>query len=1201
MPRGAAPGQRQVPRCTGRGPAYSNGVTKPRRPTTRPSGTSPRGGTALPGAVAALPGLAEALRRGAGRITLGGAVVPARPFIVAAVHALAGSPVLVVTATNREAERLREEIAFWLPRRDAVLLLPDREVLPFEPLSPEPGLASERMATLSSLAAGGGRPVVVAPLEAALGYLLPKGKLLLARRDLARGASLDADAFRRHLLRWGYRPVERVAEPGELAQRGGIVDLFPPGQPAPVRLELFGDEIDSIHRFDPETQRNGEPLNAVAVLPAREVLLDGGVLGALRRHLAAPEGGPEGGETWLFQEAAALPGLEHYAAALLHSRQTVLDYLPAPPVVVLDEWPDLEARAERLAEEAAQGVGRASLPALADPERAFLPFERWRRLLEDLPVVQLDLFGLAPEAGRRVALETATGRAFLLAGGAERPREGHMAAAVRALAAAQADRCTLLVARGPESAARVGELCREHGIGTASLDPAEVPGLAAAPVPGAPRVTWGPVADGFSWPAAGIAVVTEDDLFGTRVRARTPETGPRGGLVPDFALLRPGDLLVHADYGIGRFGGLVRMPAGGGEEEFLLLLYQDEARLYVPVAGLARVQRYIAAEGTRPQVDRLGGKSWATTKRRAKRAILTMARELLELAARRQTAPGHAFAPDTPWQEEFEMAFAWEPTRDQLRAASEVKADMERPHPMDRLVCGDVGYGKTEVAMRAAFKAVMDGKQVAVLAPTTVLAQQHLATFRERFAAWPARIEMLSRLVPAREQRRIVAAAAAGEVDVLVGTHRLLGADVSFTDLGLLVVDEEQRFGVRHKEALKRMRASVDVLTLTATPIPRTLHLALSGLRELSLVATPPESRLAIQTTIARFSPGLIEEAVRRELARGGQVFVIHNRVRSIFAFGSWLARLVPEARIGIAHGQMEERRLAAVMQAFRAGEHDVLLSTSIVESGLDIPNANTMIVDRADCFGLAELYQLRGRIGRSRHRAYALLLLPADTALSDTARRRIEVLREHAHLGAGFQIALYDLEIRGAGNIVGYEQSGHIAALGFELYARMLAETIRELQGEPAPERPATRVSLSLPTVLPEEYVTAAADRLTFYKRIAASADRAALEETAAELRERFGPLPPEARHLLWAAELRLAGEALGLERLDWRPEGLEILPGAGSRVDGGRVAALVSGARARARLTSRGSLQWRWKAGAEADRLEEARTLLAGIAPPA
>jgi transcription-repair coupling factor (superfamily II helicase) len=1141
--------------------------------------------------------LAATLGKGPLHATLRGAVVPARPFFAATLYRLVDAPLLVVVAGNAEAERFRDEAAFFLPRGAPVLLFPEREVLPFEPVSPDPAIAAARIATLAALI-GGGRPLVVATLEAVLQYLIPKGKFALARLEIVRGGTLAWDRFRRHLMQWGYRPAERVVEPGEFSQRGGIVDFFPPALDTPVRVELFDDEVDSIHRFDPETQRNGDRLERVTVLPAREIFLDTGVLGGLKSHLAALAGeAPETGDQGLFQQAVSLPGFEHYGALVLHSHQTLLDYFPAPPLVLLDEWPDIEGRAKKLAGELEQGASRASLPALALPERAFLDFEAWRALLRDLPVLHFDLFDLSPRTDRQITVETATGRGFLHAGGAEQAREGPLPAVVRRLGAQQSRTGVLVVARDAGDADRLAGLCREHGLGTARIAPEAVPAFLDDPRPGAPRITWGDIPEGFAWAGGGLAVVTEDDIFGARVRARAVEADVRGSLIPDFTLLRPGDLLVHRDYGIGSFGGLVRLPAGDAEAEFLLVTYQDEAKLYVPVDNLDRVQRYVAAEGTHPQVDRLGGTGWVTTKKRAKKAMLTMARELLRLAAIRQTAPGHAFSADTPWQAEFEMAFEYSPTKDQLRAAEETKADMERPHPMDRVVCGDVGYGKTEVAMRAAFKAVMDGKQVAVLAPTTVLAQQHATTFRVRFSPWPTRVETLSRFVSAKDQKRILAELAVGAVDIVIGTHRLLGKDVVFRDLGLLIVDEEQRFGVKAKEGLKELRATVDVLTLTATPIPRTLHLALAGLRELSLISTPPENRLAIQTQIARFTPGLIEEAVRREVARGGQVFFIHNRVRSIARIGAWLQRLLPEVRIGIAHGQMEERELAAAMARFRRGEYDVLLSTSIVESGLDIPNANTMIVDRADIFGLAELYQLRGRIGRSRHRAYAYLLIPGEQALSPTARRRIEVLREYSHLGAGFQIALYDLEIRGAGNIVGYQQSGHIAALGFELYAELLHNTIRELQGEVVPEERPTQVTLPFATHLPEEYVPEMTQRLSFYKRVAAARDAAGLEETVQELRERYGPLPNPARRLVWAAELRLVGLAAGLERIDWRTDSLELTFRAGGAFDPGRVATLLTEGGGRVRMSGERRLARRWEATADEPRFEEAREVVQGL----
>ncbi|MFC1657602.1 transcription-repair coupling factor, partial [Candidatus Moduliflexota bacterium] len=655
-------------------------------------------------------------------------------------------------------------------------------------------------------------------------------------------------------------------------------------------------------------------------------------------------------------------------------------------------------------------------------------------------------------------------------------------------------------------------------------------------------------------------VIAEEDIFGAKIRRPAPAR--KKAFMPDFHLLKAGDFLVHVDHGIGAYGGLTKMPAGDDEADFLVIVYQGGDKVYVPVHAMDAVQRYVSWEGNQPRLDKLGGRMWTATKRKVKKALVTLARDLLQLYAVRQSTEGHPFSPDTPWQTEFEMGFEYTETEDQLQAIVEVKGDMEQPNPMDRLVCGDVGYGKTEVAMRAAFKAVQDSKQVALLAPTTILVQQHLMTFRKRFGPFPVRVEMLSRFVKRGDQKEIAAALATGGVDILIGTHRLLGKDVSFHDLGLVIIDEEQRFGVRHKEALKEMRRTVDVLSLTATPIPRTLYLSVSGIRELSQIATPPENRLAVKNTVSPFDAELIREAVLREIRRGGQIFFIHNRVRTIGGIASYLQRLLPEVRIAVAHGQMNERALEKIVSAFRDGEYDLLLSTTIVESGLDIPNANTMFVNRADAFGLSDLYQLRGRIGRSRHRAYAYFLIPREGSLSGAARKRIEVIRDFAHLGAGFQIALYDLEIRGAGSVLGYRQSGHIANLGFDLYTKLLRETIRELQGEPAAEEHPVKISLSLPTFIPDNYMESINKRLSFYKRIADASSGEDLEAVAGEMRERFGALPGPVHSLLQAARLKIAAEQAGLASLTWSGGGLEIAFHNRSAVSGEKIVAALQAA---------------------------------------
>ena len=1139
-----------------------------------------------------LDGAAALLGRERNRLALHGAVPAARPYLVAALARRLETPILVVTASSGEAEIFREELRFFLDEGTDVLPFPAWEVLPFEPLSPSPEISALRTATLAVLLEAR-NPVVVAPLEAVLQFLIPKGKFALAALELRRGETLNWARLFRHFAETGYRRSESVEVVGEYSRRGGILDLYPPSLPSPVRVELFGDEIESLRLFDPETQRNGGERERVEVLPAREILLDGNTLGKLKGHLPPPE---KGEERDLLEEAANVPGLEHYQAILSRSRQTIVDYLSSEPLLVLCEYSDLESRAEKFRREVVQEAERATFGDLFDPARAYLDFAAWTSAHSELPTLYLDSFGLSPPGTEALQIETSGGRSFVLSGRAGGAKETPLEVTVRQVNSRQEQDCVLLVARSEESAGRMEEICREYGTGTRQLLPGDVPAFLDDPRPGAPHITFGPLGEGFHLPGEGILVITEEDIFGAKVRRPVPRPSKRA-FMPDFHLLKEGDCLVHVEHGIGTYSGLARMEVGGEETDFLIVSYQGGDKVYVPVHAMDAVQRYVSWEGHQPRIDRLGGKMWAATKRKAKKALVTLARDLLRLYAVRQSTPGHAFAADTPWQKEFEMAFEYTETEDQLRAAAEIKADMEQPHPMDRLVCGDVGYGKTEVAMRAAFKAVMDDRQVAILAPTTLLVQQHLATFRGRFAPYPVRIEMLSRFVKASEQKKTVENLSSGEVDVLIGTHRLLGKDVRFRKLGLVIVDEEQRFGVRHKEALKEFRETVDVLSLTATPIPRTLYLSMSGIRELSQIATPPENRLAVRNTVSRFDADLIREAVLREIRRGGQVFFIHNRVQSIGGIGNYLMRLIPEIRIGIAHGQMSERTLEKVMTDFRGGEYDLLLCTTIVESGLDIPNANTMIINRADIFGLAELYQLRGRIGRSRHRAYAYFLVPSEGGLSPAARKRIEVIRDFAHLGAGFQIALYDLEIRGAGSVLGYRQSGNIANLGFDLYTKLLRETIRELQGEPAVEERPAKISLSLPTFIPESFVESINQRLTFYKKIADASSDADLEEIAGELRERFGPPPEPVLHLLRGARLKITAENLGVKSLDWREDGLRLSFYPQAPVAPEKIVAALKEAPPGSRLTDQDRLLLCWGSDGPRERFGEALSLLQSL----
>jgi transcription-repair coupling factor (superfamily II helicase) len=716
---------------------------------------------------------------------------------------------------------------------------------------------------------------------------------------------------------------------------------------------------------------------------------------------------------------------------------------------------------------------------------------------------------------------------------------------------------------------RLAEVLNEYGRPPRVLGPdgagplpGGTPSAARAPAGAAPSILVAPgrLSQGFVLGGIGLQVLTEREVFGEHAE-REVRRRKVAAFSPDFRDLKVGDLVVHVEHGIGRYAGIARMGEGEGERDFMLLTYEGGDRLYVPIDRLDLVQRYSGiAGGARPRLDRLGGPGWERTRRKVRKAMEEMARDLLDLYAARKASRGHAFSPDTPWQKEFEEAFPYEETPDQTRAIAEVKADMESDVAMDRLICGDVGFGKTEVAMRAAFKAVMDGRQVAVLCPTTVLAFQHLNTFRERFSSWPARIEMISRFKTPREQRAILKAAAEGAIDVLIGTHRILSGDVRFRELGLLIVDEEQRFGVRHKEAIKAIKKNVDVLTLTATPIPRTLQMSLAGIRDMSVIETPPENRLAIQTAIVPFREGVIAASIRNELKRAGQVYFVHNRVESIGSMGNLIRKLVPEARVGIAHGQMSEGALERTMLSFLEGEFDVLLTTTIIENGLDIPRVNTLVVNRADRFGLAQLYQLRGRVGRSDRRAYAYLLVPARKALPPIARRRLKALQEFTALGSGFRIAAMDLEIRGAGNLLGAEQSGHIAAVGFEMYCQLLERAVREMKGEAPPPEFKAQINLGVDIKIPEEYIPDFSERLVLYKRISSAADDEELGRIRAQVRDLYGEVPRQADTLLALAALRLSAERFRVRSIDYGGGRVQVRFGEDAPVSPERLADLAS-----------------------------------------
>ncbi len=1127
----------------------------------------------------------------------------AKTYLAAAL-ALAGRERVCWIARDAEiGDRVADELVAWLGDPGAVVVLEPRTALAYERSELVRDESAARVAALAAWRAGRAR-VLVASVQALLQPTLGLDDLPARPRSVRRGDRQVQGALLADLLRLGYEPVLEVAGRGEFARRGGLVDIFAAGANLPVRIEFFGDEIDSLRRFDPTDQRSVGPAEAVDLLPASEFLLPvdgpsgirarlGDLAARLPERLAADLARFEGADAGWPPASGATRALEAGDAAEVWAAilcpASGLDHLAPETLLVIDEPGDVGSAAEFLWEQAAERrrdlVAAGDLPA--EWPSAYVAPRDWAARLargrtleltwESGPLVAIGGAAAAedPFGWREPVLPP--GRSASLARAIERWRTGGpatipMADEEEGAAGRPADPAGFVQSRlapaatlspvprmviTSDQAPRLSELLGEAGIPAGvtlhPLDP---------PPPGAVTLVGRSLNAGFAGGPDGLVLVTDRELFGT-VRVRRPKALRR--VVPRDILerLTPGDLVVHVDHGIGRYARMLRRGSDGEERDYLEIAFAGTDVIFVPVEQITRISRYAGAE--RPGLSRLGGGEWARTKARVRRAVTDLAEELLELYAARAAAEGHAFSPDTPWQQELEASFPYEETPDQGRAIDEVKADMEAGRPMDRVVVGDVGYGKTEIALRAAFKAIQDGRQVAVLVPTTVLADQHLRTFTQRFAAFPTTVRLLSRSVAPREQQATLAGLAAGSVDLVVGTHRLLSKDVRFRDLGLLVVDEEQRFGVAAKERLKQLRREVDVLTLSATPIPRTLNLALVGVRDLSVIETPPEDRLPIQTRVAEASAGLVKDAILRELDRGGQVFYVHNRVETIEAQADQLRRLLPGARIVVGHGQMDEGRMEGVMRTFAGGEADVLVCTTIIESGLDIPNANTIVIDRADTLGLAQLYQLRGRVGRSSRRAYAYLLYRRRDHLSDEARKRLQAIFNASELGAGFQIALSDLEIRGAGNILGGEQSGHMAAVGFDLYTTLLADAVEERkarwEGRPAALAPAgATVDLPVDAHLPDAYVPDEAAKLELYRRLARARTPGDLAAFRQDVADRFGPLPAAVVRLVEVAELRLAAEAAGITSLA-REEG-QLVVRFGSGLSRGEAMRLVAGA---------------------------------------
>ncbi len=1135
--------------------------------------------------LAGLPGYAELLAelRAAGDAAAArqpiGLVEAARPFVVAGLHrdtstglsTSQGRPFLVIAPGTDRAREYYDQLRAWTPDPECVLLFPAPTHLPYQRVPWDPQILGRRLRVLSRLYLVDDKqrperversmaPIVVASARALMHRTLPPWDFEAEVRVLKPGDWVPMSDLLQAMYRLGYRPAAVVDQPGEFSHRGGIVDVFSPADDRPLRIEFFGDEIESLRRFDLDTQRSEEIVRRAVVTPAHEAL---------------PLRGP-----WLARELEALNlstlhplaqgdfqrYLEHLAEGntfptiglfqpLLHPEAaTLLDYFSSEGCIIVDDWDQLDAVADQLAGQAE--TQRKEQEEAHEIPRGFeaSPYASWadlrRRLLERRPL----MLGHASTERSRSSDRLSDGESphpavvQFAACFKPSPRYGGQLKEVVAETVERAGQGhgVLAVTR---QAPRLAELYEDWGI---YITPQQV--VTAPPKPGSIVLVPGPLSEGWTLEppvteaAPKITVLSDGELFGWRMPRRRREPRRRRDTSEAFfADVAVGDYVVHIEHGIAIYRGLARLDLGESEREYLVLEYDKGDKLYVPTYQVDRVARYVGVGDQPPRITRLGTADWERVKQKARKAVEDIARELLGLYAEREVAKGHAFGPDTSWQAALEAAFPHVETEDQIQAIEDIKRDMESDRPMDRLLVGDVGFGKTEVAIRAAFKAVMDGKQVAVLVPTTVLAQQHHNTFRERLKPFPIVVEMLSRFRSASKQEKILKRLQGGEIDVIIGTHRLIQKDVTFKDLGLLIIDEEHRFGVKAKERLKQMRTTVDVLSMTATPIPRTLHMSLTGVRDMSAIDTPPDERLPITTQVAERDDELIRRAVLRELSRGGQTFFVHNRVATIEYTAERLRRLVPEAIFAVAHGQMPEDRLAETMLAFAAGDIDVLVCTSIIESGLDIQNANTLIVDNADMFGLAQLYQLRGRVGRGALRAYAYFLYNKHRELAEDARKRLQTLMEATDLGAGFRIAMRDLEIRGAGDLLGSRQHGHISAVGFDLYTRLLAQAIKELKAdaasddggaEPERERVIDAEGALLPTIdlpidayLPETYVAEGQIRLRLYRRMSDVSSMADVMAMERELKDRFGDLPAEAENLIFLLRLKVLAARAGVQ----------------------------------------------------------------------
>ena len=1174
--------------------------------------------------------LVAAVQSGRPRVHLRGAKGALAAMVLSELRRRTGRALVIIGPEGRKLHAISEDLRLFAPAGErAPKLIPAVDISPYSGLSPNRMRIAERLTACFEIIIGESAPYTFLSVRSALRRCPPAEVIEALSEVIAVGSEIDLSRFRRLLVDCGYSPVQLVEDPGTFAIRGGLLDVFSPSLPYPVRVELFGDEVETLRTFDPVSQKTIEHLEGFYVSPVREEVFTDNSLATARRRIRELADRQDLPSKALRKVLADLGhgmhflGIEALLPAFYDRLDTVVSLFPDSSLLVVME-PDLclqeaEAHFDLLTEQYQRSHEHGEL--VFEPGELFMranELERWFESRQHLYANSL----LGEESGPIASAGTRDGslRASSVPGSERLPIEfgaldnqdllrarnerGSGEGAIKALvgmlpAWREVYGEIVLACRTSGNAERLTSLLKAHGQKTVLDDDGHVR-LDSPHGPPATvlRVVQRPLSAGLRLPAMGLALVSEEELFGPRARRSSARTKEKAaGAIASFKELKPGDHLVHVQHGIGRYDGLVKFELGGLTTDFLCLVYAGEDKLYVPVHRLDSVQKH-SDEGA-GRVDKLGSTQWEKTKSKVKADIKKLAIDLLALYARRQSRPGFAFGSrDDQYFQEFEASFPFEETVDQAAAIEEVLEDMMKPRPMDRLICGDVGFGKTEVAIRAAFKAVIDGKQAAILVPTTILAEQHLNSFRTRFSGYPVVIEALSRFRSPKESQTIIDKLALGQIDIVIGTHRLLSKDLEFRDLGVLIVDEEHRFGVGHKEKIKQMSATVDVLTMTATPIPRTLQMSLVGIRDLSVISTPPQDRLAVRTYVAKFGQGLIREAIVNELTRGGQVYFLHNRVETIEQMSSTIRELVPEATIGVAHGQMDERQLEKVMLQFIRGELNVLVCTTIIESGLDIPNANCLIVNRADMLGLAQLYQLRGRVGRSNQRAHCYLLIPGDETITAEARERLDAIQRFTDLGSGLEIAQADLELRGAGNLLGPEQSGNIGAVGLEMYAELLEEAIQELRGEEVVTSVEPEVNLPVEAYLPEEYLPDVQLRLLFYKQLSMAPTMERLFELYGELKDRFGAPPKEVENLRRVIEVKLLVKRLGAAGVDANSTAIIVNIGERSRFDPSKVVAYVTAQPKRLSLRTDMRLVKYLKKAESADLIETTKMFLHELA---